>query len=861
MAGQTQILKRYENFGGLDLRSGDLLRNPLSASEMENAERIRSGTLTSRKGYYSYSNSGGGIGLFIYNDIDTTTGVSIPIILGASTKLNKVVQTTMLINYDESRDAAVTGYTTIQVRKKVKDDSSEWEFSITADGTEIYSKDLGLGFDEASSVTLADLKTDIDALDDFLVTITGTDTIPAAFLPPIDDELLDSDGNFTTTAEEWEEVNHPSNADDSPFTTAFGNRNDEDFENISSVSLRNVMYFGTGVDELHKYDGVDCYRAGMPQPATAGVAALVGGSGSISDTNINYIYTYLQHDAKGNIIEGIPSAVSNTLSPSSKDIDVTISTIQNTTGFNTDCAIVAGAQTGVNTITVDDGSGGSHTMKVGQTAYFYDGVTSAYVTREITSVAATTITIAGDAVDVTDNLVISNNLRIAIYRNTAGGTLYYLVEEIPNDSFSSTEVYRDDTATVTSNAVFLDPADIAAEHGLPPKGKYLTEYRGLLIVSGNPEAVNTTYYSDIASPEAFPSQFNFDVYSGVSEPVKGVGVGNEFLYVFKEQSAFIVNGDLTSGQFRVDRLEGAIGCAAHATIKDVEGILVFLSSKGVYAISGAEIPIEISQPILPLFTKIEPLDDRQLVLKRATAGYDKRNEKYILYIPAEEDQNSNIVPNENSRLLVYDLFHARAGGTDGQPVQPWYLWTNMNAANGIVVDGENLYFQEKRFSTFDSTVKYILYKRLNTGKVECDAADNLDPIDWEYVPGWETVGEPSVPKQFLRSKVYSMDPNNPAGFTLTLRTERDFKPNEFITTATVNYADSDSGGWGVSAWGVAPWGAPVIPAEVVRLKTGRKISAMRYRLSHSILYQAPFITAIETEISTPYRIDMKSKNE
>jgi hypothetical protein len=103
-------------------------------------------------------------------------------------------------------------------------------------------------------------------------------------------------------------------------------------------------------------------------------------------------------------------------------------------------------QVSVSTITVDDGSGGSHTMKVGQTAYFYDSVSASFVTREITAVAATTITIAGAAVTVADNAVISNNLRIMILRTVSTGTIYKFVAEIPNNSFSATQVYTDATA-------------------------------------------------------------------------------------------------------------------------------------------------------------------------------------------------------------------------------------------------------------------------------------------------------------------------------------------------------------------------------------------------------------------------------
>ena len=152
----------------------------------------------------------------------------------------------------------------------------------------------------------------------------------------------------------------------------------------------------------------------------------------------------------------MPSDAVSITTSITEDINVTVDYIDDSTGYNTDCAIVAGAQTGVTQITVDDGAGGSHTMQVGQTAYFFDSSSSAFVEREITAVDSTTITIDGANVNVSDNEVISNNLRVNIYRTASGGTLFKLVTSLANDSFETTAAYRDGTADASLGATFLD---------------------------------------------------------------------------------------------------------------------------------------------------------------------------------------------------------------------------------------------------------------------------------------------------------------------------------------------------------------------------------------------------------------------
>src|SRR5690606_8577772 len=100
---------------------------------------------------------------------------------------------------------------------------------------------------------------------------------PAAFIPLVWQDVFSS-GSYSLSFNYSEEVNHPTGASD-PFAGSLANRNSDDFENVSTLERRRVIYFANGYDEMTKYDGVDCYRAGVPLGALDSVVD--SGSGSV----------------------------------------------------------------------------------------------------------------------------------------------------------------------------------------------------------------------------------------------------------------------------------------------------------------------------------------------------------------------------------------------------------------------------------------------------------------------------------------------------------------------------------------------------------------------------------------------------
>lgn len=842
MAVPRIYLKNFSRFKGLDLKSSDLTRSSLFSSDMKNVDISKADALIKRKGYQYKLGNTGGIGLHTYKNINTTTGVVTDELVTLDQNLYTLTADSFNVTY--------SGSGTALLNITVNSAGTALALTITEDGTELLNQNLGIGADEAAAVAISTVISSIDALTDFAASGGTITTGSSAFLDVQKDTVLTS----TATAinyKRWTQVNTPTS---NPLSTTYGNRSDDDFENPSAVNLNNVIYISSPNDNLHKYDGQTFYRAGMPaggdadgsgDAGTAPTTAEDTAGSTFAQTQAYYYkFLYKQVDNKGNIVEGIMSPVSaqETIADASgADIDITITNISSSSGFNTGCAIVNGAQNGVTTITVDSG----HTLNSGDTAYFYDGNTSAYVTKTLTSTTATSITFSG-SVDVADNAVISNNLRIAIYRTDNGGAsdgTYSLVAEIPNDSINATQVYKDQITDANKGAEFVEPVK---PHNLPPKGRYMTKFRNQLLICGDITNVNTVYYSDIDSPEYFPTATNsflVDAYPG--SQIRGIGSLESQVVIFKDASVISVSGEIGLDSFRTDEVPfGEVGCASHNSIQQISGALFFLSNRGVFAMDPSRGVVPVGDLIESEFTAYNSV----FALRRATSINWRNQNEYLLFVPSETDDSSNVVyANTNSKVYVYN--YAR---------NAWLKWDNINAHGGFSLVNNDIYFQSKRLDSDSSNSEVVTSKFHNSGN-NYDYCDHISAVDFDYKTNWESLGEPNLFKKFLRLKVFSLpsdiiDSEVPL-FTLTIDTEFNFQTPAVIDTFTQDFSGGTTG-WGNGEWGNFPWGDNALPELKGKLKVikGRSI---RLIFRNNTRNQDILISGFELEVAASFIPHMK----
>ena len=430
--------------------------------------------------------------------------------------------------------------------------------------------------------------------------------------------------------------------------------------------------------------------------------------------------------------------------------------------------------------------------------------------------------------------VISNNLRINIYRTLQGqefgpGVAIQLVASVPNDgSGVATQTYIDGLADTELGAKFSNPLN---PPNPPPISKYLKCFGNQMFYAGgergNPENSDRVFFSGfsglipVENPEVVPLATNSFSVPNVDDEITGIGVSGSTLITTKNNSLWGATGNFFTGQIEVIQIAPGtnIGCVCHASIAAVGTLMYFLHTNGVYAITENQLfptdafgnPIPISLPIDKIFRETNYLPWTKYVLKRAVAcNYTKENQ-YLLFLPCEDSQATIRTANANSILLAYD-----------HEAKNWFKWDNMNAAGGMYVDDDNLYFQERRYSGVNGNTAN-LYKQHRFYRL-IDHADHAGPQNCEWLSSWEDLGQPEVRKKFSRC-VLLMDRisdlgqyNNPI---MKFSTYLNRLPDLQNTIATISPVDNiRNAGWGTSPWGWNYWSGYQDSFVAVNLKQG-----------------------------------------
>lgn len=832
MPSPHQIIKNFANFGGLDLRTSDLIKDRVFATILTNAQQKETTSLEKRVGFKTLATTGGRFGRSKYAKIDS---VGQPVFEDISFDSTPVKKSTGSITITYSGSATLVLFSII-----LDDTTRTFHAQLFVQDTNVLDYDLGTGIEEVTPKTLADLQTQINLVADFSCSISGSTTLRAALLPITLNAQITTSTPLTVTAYTWTALNTTVT---NPLLGSNTNRGASDYENVSAVNLNQVLYCANGYNDLHKYDGQTFYKAGVPTSTTLAGTSL-GGTG-FTDTNIQYFYYYIQVDAQGNRVESGFSPASATISPANQTVTLTVANILAGSGFNTNCAVVNGNQVGVTTITVTNTP---HTMKVGDTAYFFDGVSNTYVERSISAVTATTIAISGAAVNVSNLDVISNNLRIGIARTTAGGSLKYeilrgvnnVAVELPNNSFAATQTYAD--ATGTRGGVIPEPI---ITPGLPPKGRYLAVHQNTLFIAGIFDAPNTVYGSDIDFIEGFdPLRRSFDVKTDNGDVVRGLGSNNEVLMIgcsnFTQGSIHVLSGVFQAFQYRVDLLSKNTGCVSHQTIHEIEGLLYFLSETGLYRMTSGQLPTEISLAIRPVFTRPIPNTNNMYSFKRAIGVVDDANQKYLLFLPSENTFDGTLVTGDDSRVWAFDYFR-----------DAWYEWSNLDFAGGAAIIGDEFWFSGRRSDAISGVAESYSSRFLSNNAPE-DYNDHYEPTSWEFGSVWEAYDNPGVFKLFLRTKLLSLEPNQSNTFQLDFASEINYIANASVTTASV-ILGSGNLGYGLSAYGVDPYGDPASPQEPIVKMAGVKAKSCRFRVANTEISENVVLSGYEMEVGLGYR--------
>lgn len=524
-------------------------------------------------------------------------------------------------------------------------------------------------------------------------------------------------------------------------------------------------------------------------------------------------------------------------------------------------AIVNATQNDVNVIVVDTG----HTVQLNDVVTFID-IDDNMQRRVVTAVGATSVTIDGNPISILDGFLISsenqrtdaitlqrlnanpatliadepisNNLRINIYRTKQGESFgvngeLYLVDSVPNNSLgASTNTYIDAISDAELGRQFDDPDQLPNP---PPVAKYVKAFGNQVFYAGGERGIaensDRVFFSDGNSPEVVPLATNFFNVPNVDDDITGIGVSGSTLITTKNHSLWAATGNFLSGQIDVVQIAPGtnIGCVAHATIASVGTLMYFVHTNGVYAITENQLfptdafgnPIPISLAIDALFRETNYLPYTRYVYKRAVAFNYTKDNQYLLFLPCEDSQSEIRTANSFSFILCYDYQDKN-----------WFMWDNMNAAGGMAVIDDDLYFQERRFSRVDGNTAN-LYKQHRTYRL-IDHADHAGAQICEWKSSWEDLGQPEVRKKFCRcillmDRLSELDQfNNPV---MTFSSYLNRLPNLQNTISQITQVDNiRNSSWSFTPWGWNYWSGYQDSFITVNLKQGTVAKSMQVGL-------------------------------
>jgi hypothetical protein len=824
MAAQNSIVKYFDNFKGLDLRVSDLKRQQGASTEEKNVTRRRTGAVSKRKGYQIACRTSGGNGLFNYLNRETGSTTTIAEeLLSVDDDMNRLLTA-------EEFNITYTGSTGGYYDMYLNETNNKFYFDVYDDNVRVLNQDLGTGR-ETSFTTIATLVTAVNGLTNFTCSSGSSYTTePAAFIPSKLNITIPTTPGLDIAFSAWETVPSP-NGVSTVLSGHNGKKDDADFRNMSATSIDEALYIAGDGIPLHKYDGNRCYAAGLAQPTAPTLSATLGGALTGA---YKWKITYEYYDAKGNIIESkISPAYNNTLS--SNSITLTLPNMQNTTGYNTDQATVSGAGTSA-TIPVTN----PHYVQALDTVAILDNSTGLVTREKVLSTTSTTLVLENSIQYATND--IASNVAIKLWRTKAGGSLYYFVTELANDTGNATQNYTDNKADSALGTEFIDPVK---DHDVPPSNcKYSTVWRGQLILAGNEESPNTIYYSDIESGEYFPSVDNsFDIETRSGKEVTGVKALDNVLYIFTEDAIIAVTGDLATDSFVVDTFsDEGIGCRAHNTIQEIDNEIWFLSTSGIYGVSTKGLS-EKSAQIGPEFKQGNGFD-----YNRATAFHWIDQRQYLLMLPVSQDNGSGAYYSvaATSKTYVFDRFW-----------KSWTSWTNYDFTGGMAMLGDEIYMVDRSIDAVTSAVRSYAKKVYSNGLTN-DYADHEDPIEFSYKSHWETLGEPSMFKKYRRIKIFSLDASlddfESESFEIIMGVQNDYIDFN-VSDHTFDFGGG-AAGWGSPAWGEFSWGE--VRLFTLKHKLNQKRSkAARVTFTNNKVNENVLVSGYELDIVTPYKPEIK----
>ncbi len=171
--------------------------------------------------------------------------------------------------------------------------------------------------------------------------------------------------------------------------------------------------------------------------------------------------------------------------------------------------------------------------------------------------------------------------------------------------------------------------------------RYLETYQNRLFLAGFSTTPSTVWFSDLAEPEGYTPDANFEVRTNDGDVITCMKAYSTRLYIFKERSFHVLSGD-SPQTFFLQEISNQYGCLNNSCAVIFDDMLVFLDQKGVILFNGSQLSV--------LSPKVQSYFDRMnfnVALQTAVMAHDKLRNQVVIGIPIDGSSTNNIT-------LVFD---------------------------------------------------------------------------------------------------------------------------------------------------------------------------------------------------------------
>lgn len=616
---------------------------------------------------------------------------------------------------------------------------------------------------------------------------------------------------------------------------------------VQMVQYNEWLLLAGQKDGLYAYDGFRTRRAGVESPVveTSKVAA-----GSLTGT-YTWLFRTKYVSPSGVISYGPTTTVTDTLA--AEDLLITVSSSVDAHYINgardiaqpmvsTGFTIAAG---GTGEFTLDTASYAEDPLpQPNETLFFEPTVSSNQAKQVLTYDPATGLVDLAFGATI-NGTAASANERLEIYRNVSGGTIYYLVDEIPN-AFGST--YTDDTSdgVLDNQDVLIETAFTPIPTPLQVAAVTVHQNRAVIIAEDTTarqqKRIATVYYTEPNTLEfTADNSFTVDLVNG--EELVACYSHDGALYLASNLGVWTVSGDMSSAtSFTVSRVPNGQGAVSNCAVAGLRSSMFMLSRFGLFTTVGASADYQVGLPINGLIKGVSAD-----TLSRARLCADESAGRLYVVLPGVSLSPVANIPSasltfygnyqgtmqrfqettEETSVLCYDV--DRGAWYKYQPATP--------VSGGCTVVGSRVVFFPKRH---DAPIVELndAYKK-----------DAWTAIDMEFATPWEDAEDPTTSKNFPRLQLLSTGEGS-QNFSLDVTTETDWSANLARASFDVGFLDGD--GYGEVPYATDVYGDPNV-ADHVEPLTNIKAKSCRLVLRNDDPAEKPTISGWVIEVAANSR--------